>query len=302
MKISMKKSTRKKINAFQICIFTLLLLQALSTLLLLYWGVITSLKSQNDFRRNNLFGFPKGMIWEWEWGNIVTIIENFHVNRIRNGVPKTIYIGEMLAYSLLYSVGNAFITTIVPLTVAYACAKFDYKFSKFIYFIVIVTRILPLVGTAPAAITILKFFNIYDTFLGNYIQHFNFLSLYFLVFFAGFKGLPNDYAEAAYIDGASEWSVYLNIMIPLMKNMFFTVMLLMFISFWNDYGTPLIYMPTHPTLALGVYVLRDTTQNNLSSVPMKMAGCTILVFPILILFLFLHKRIMGNISLGGIKG
>ena len=297
-----QKLKKTKFSAFQICLFVLLLLQAVSTLLLLYWGVLTSLKTQSDFRRNNLFGFPRGMIWEWKWDNILTVVKNFHVNRIQAGQPRTIYIGEMLLYSVLYAVGNSFITTIVPLTVAYVCAKFDYKFSKVIYFIVIVTRILPLVGTAPAAITILKFLNIYDTFIGNYIQHFNFLSLYFLVFYAGFRGIPNDYAEAAYIDGASEWHVYLHIMIPLMRNMFFTVMLLMFIGFWNDYGTPLIYMPTHPTLALGVYVLRDTTDNDLSSVPLKMAGCTILIIPTLVLFLFFHKRIMGNISLGGIKG
>ena len=73
-------------------------------------------------------------------------------------------------------------------------------------------------------------------------------------------------------------------------------------TFWNDYQMPLIYLPSHPTVAHGMYHMATTTINKLSYVPMRMAGAMELLIPILILFLFTHKRLLGNLTVGGIKG
>ena len=97
-------------------------------------------------------------------------------------------------------------------------------------------------------------------------------------------------------------SVLIKIVLPLVRNTFFTVMLINFIGFWNDYQTPLIYLPSYPTIALGMYHMASTTENGLSTVPMRMTGAMLMLIPILALFLAFHKRLLGNLTIGGIKG
>lgn len=263
---------------------------------LLCWGVLTSLKSQEDFR-NNVLGWPHA----FEWGNFQNVLRNFYVNISVQGVPSKVYMEKMLLYTLLYAGGGALVSTVVPCFVAYACSHFQYRFNKVIVAIVIVTMILPIVGSAPAEISLLRSLGMYDTIWGNWIQKFHFLGAYFLVFLAAFQSVSKEYSEAAYIDGAGEFTIMMRINLPLVRNAFLTVLLIKFIDFWNDYQTPLLYLPSHPTLATGVYSLSFTSINSMNTVPMRMAGCVILMVPIFILFIAFRKKIMGNITLGGIK-
>ncbi|MDE6372992.1 MAG: ABC transporter permease subunit, partial [Clostridia bacterium] len=157
------------------------------------------------------------------------------------------------------------------------------------------------VGSAPSEIRILRLFGMYDTIWGNWIQKFHFLGMYFLVFFARFKSLSNEYMEAAYVDGASELQVLTRVMLPLVKTVFATVFLIKFVEYWNDYQTPLLYMPSYPTLAVGVYNLSYTTVGVMSYTPMRMAACIILLVPIFVLFIIFKDKLMGNLTAGGVK-
>jgi len=89
---------------------------------------------------------------------------------------------------------------------------------------------------------------------------------------------------------------------PLAKNTFFTVMLINFIMYWNDYQTPLIYLPSHPTIALGMYRMSYTAINELATIPMRMTAAVFMLIPTLVLFSCFHKRLLGNLTMGGIKG
>ena len=161
--------------------------------------------------------------------------------------------------------------------------------------------ILPIIGSAPAEIDLFRNLGLYDSIIGNWIQKFHFLGMYFLVFTAAFEVIPKDFAEAAYMDGASEFKLFTKIMFPIVSTVFTTVLLINFIGLWNDYQTPMLYLPTHPTLAYGVFDLSRTTINELNNVPARMAGCVILLVPILIIFIDFRKKIMGNLTLGGVK-
>ena len=116
-----------------------------------------------------------------------------------------------------------------------------------------------------------------------------------------FKSLPNEFYEAAIIDGANEWQVFLRIMFPLVIPTFGTIFLIKFIEFWNDYQTPLLYLNTHPTLAYGVQSMATSGARGMSRVPMKLASCMIMMLPILFMFIFLRNKIMGNVTMGGVK-
>jgi ABC-type glycerol-3-phosphate transport system permease component len=159
----------------------------------------------------------------------------------------------------------------------------------------------PILGSQAAEIQLLKSINLYNTMWGMYILKFNFLGLYYLIFYEAFKTLPNDFLESAYIDGASEMRVLISIALPMVKTLIGTVFILKFIAFWNDYETIIMYLKSYPTLANGIYNLGIESQGSGAVVPMKMAGCMFLVIPIVVIFLIFSKRLMGNLSMGGLK-
>lgn len=286
----------KSTSPLYVIIFILLLIYSLFLGYLIFWGIITSLKDVGEFN-DNVLGFPITITFN----NFATIFKNFYVRVNINGVLTPMFIEDMLWNTVLYALGGAFIQTFVPCIVAYAVSRFKFKFNAVIKGIVIVTMILPIIGSAPSEIQLLRNLGIYDTIIGNWIQKFHFLGMYFLVFTASFEVIPKDFAEAAYIDGASEFKLLTKIMFPMVSTIFTSILLINFISLWNDYQTPLLYLPSHPTLAYGIFDLSRTTISGLNNVPTRMAGCVILLVPILIIFISFRKKIMGNITLGGVK-
>ncbi len=298
-KVNFSRKLKRKFKTTSptfIIIFFILMLYVIFLGYLVAWGIITSLKDVGEFN-DNVLGLAKHPTFK----NFGTIFRNFYVQVNINGSLKTIFIENMIVNTLLYAVGGAFIMTFVPCMVAYAVTRFKFKFNALIKGIVIVTMILPIIGSAPSEISLLRTLGLYDSIIGNWIQKFHFLGMYFLVFCASYEVIPKDFAEAAYMDGASELKLLTRAIFPMIRPIFTTILLMNFITLWNDYQTPLLYLPSHPTLAYGVFELSRTTINELNNVPARTAGCVILLIPILIIFISFRKRIMGNITLGGVK-
>lgn len=295
----------KKYNALTIVLGVILLIYCLILLWLLLWAFSTSVKSNvrggaNAFLSNKV-GLPKGSPLDWKWSNYVTI---FNAMKVPIGDGKFATIIDMLINTMLYTVGGAIISTFVPCIVAYVAAKMKFKFNAVLDFIVIVTMIIPIVGSYPSEIQILKQLNIYDSWAAMFIQKFNFLGVYYLIFEASFSTLPDAYIEAARIEGANEYCILFKVMLPLVKTIIFTVFLILFIALWNDYSYALLYFPSKPTLAYGVYVNVLTSmaaENAINGTPFRMAGSLMLCIPVLILFSFLSNALMQNLSLGGLK-
>ncbi len=291
-----RKSSRSRFTVFTAVLLAFLIVYVISLFIPLLWALMTSFKAQTDFRLN-IIGLPK----EWVW-NYSFVFDRFKVDVTTPEGRKIVGMGMMFLYSFAYALGCSFFNTLTPCITSYLCARFPFRFSKAVYTAVIVTMILPIVGSLPAEIRMARFFGLYDQIWGLWVMKANFLGMYFLVFYGMFRQMPMAYTEAAKIDGAGNLSILLIIVLPLVKNTFFTVMLINFIGFWNDYQIPLIYLPSYPTIAYGMYYMAYTTENTLSTVPMRMTGAMLMLLPILVLFLAFHKRLLGNLTVGGIKG
>lgn len=289
---------KKKTSALYIVLFVLLAIYFLSILLPVSWAIITAVKEQYDFL-DNVLGFPTKVMWS----NFSTVFQHFAAPARRDEFREVHNFWRMTGNTLLYVGGCSLASTFVPCLTAYAVAKFPQKkMSSIIYATVLAVMMIPIVGSYPSEINMLQRLGLYNTMVGAWIQRANFLGIYFLVFHASFKGLAKDYSEAAEIDGASEFQVLFKIMLPLVRNLTFTVFLVKFVEFWNDYQTPLLYLPGYPTLSYGLYYVSNYTTNMISTVPMRMAGCIIVLIPILILFIIFNGKLMDNITLGGVKG
>ncbi len=289
---------KKKFNLFQLVLLIILVLYTVIMFALLSWGLLTSFKNNSDdyLGNKNFLGFPA----KWEWQNYLDVINNFGVK-----VPKYDYpinLDYQLLYTFLYVGGCSLLSATVPLIVAYAASRFKYKFNSVLNGIVIITMILPIVGSQPSMMSLLHTLNVFDNYIGIYLQKFNFTTIYFLIYTGVLAKVPTSFSEAAKIDGAGNFTIMLKVILPLVLNVFGTVFLIFFITYWNDYQTPLLYMPNHPTLAYGVWwMANNNAGSGLAETPKRIACCMLFVIPVLILFLIFKDKLMSNLSAGGVK-
>ena len=298
MKRNISFSYKRKFNTLNAVLLVLLVIYAITVIFSVYFILVTALKDVTDFDEN-FFGVPK----LFSLDNIREVLK-YDIIRSRFGMrlKPMHFFPHLFLYTVLYSIGSAFFAALVPCITAYFVAKFNYKFSKFLYALVVVVIIIPIIGNLPSTYRVLGTLNLYDSIIGMYITKGNFVNMWFLVFYAAFKSVPNDYMEAAYIDGASEFRVMTTVMLPLVKNTFFTVFLIFFVDLWNDYTTPALFLPSHPTLAYMINSFANGTETGMTAVPIRMASCAIMILRTLLIFVLFKNKLMGNLTMGGIKG
>lgn len=293
---------QNKTTAFDGVLLVILLLYTAFFFLLLLWGFFTALKPSDFTITDNIVGLPEGHVFQWEWSNFITAIAKIRAPyKLENGDAGYYGVGRLLLNTIIYAGGNAFLHTIVPCTVAYLCVKYPCKFSKLIHSLVLFTMMLPIVGSAPSMIKVMNSLNLYNTLLGNFAQNCTFLGLYYLVLHSLIQGLNKELWEAAEIDGANQWAIYIGIILPVMINTLGLVFMLNFINFWNEYQVALLYLPGYPTLSVAIYLLSLDQQPFFSWLPGRLASFIVFIIPILILFLIFKDKLMGNISIGGVK-
>ena len=287
----------KSKNWLIIVLTSTLFLYLISMLLPILWTFLTSLKSRSDFVEN-VFGLPL----EWKFDNYLTVVDYFYVDVPDGGAIKRVFIEEMLLNSIVYAVGCAFVNVMVTLMAGYTVAKYSsWNISKFLVSFALVAIALPIIGSLPSELQISKALGLHNHIYGMWIMKANFLNVYFMVFISFFKRIPVSYEEAAKLDGASNFCVFRRIHFPMVINTFLTVFIIKFVEFWNDYQTPLLFMPSIPTLSLGLYYYNFSPIGELSSVPLKLAGATTVFLPILLVFVVFSKRLMGSVVIGGLK-
>lgn len=276
----------------------ILLVYSISLLVPTLWAAITSLKSEEDFYYN-VFGLPE----TWQWENYVTAFTKMNLTVNPSGTnPQKIYVWQMFFNGIAYAAGCTLASVLVPAVTAYGCARYKSVTGSILYTVVIVVMVLPIVGSGPSEMQVVRKLGFYNNMLGMFVMKANFLGTNFLIFYAAFKGVSRDYADAASIDGAGHFTIMVNIMFPLVVSTICTLALLAVIGFWNDANTPLMYMPDVPNLALGLFKFNQKTDGELVNVPMRLAGCFIMFLPVLAIFIAFRKKFMLNVSVGGLKG
>lgn len=292
-----RKHKFKKPSVFEVVIWILLAVISLSYLYMMFWTIITSLKDIDDFMHNR-FGLPDVFAGD----NLIYVINNFEVPvRDANGIAYMVGIPTMFWNTVVYVLGCGLTSTVVPFLTAYLVSKYRYKFSKILYLFVVIAMCIPVVGTQAASITLMQDLGLYDTQWGVPLMKGSIISMYFLIMVAAFDGVSDSMIEAAEVDGASQFRIMVQIVMPMAMNVFWTVFLINSISFWNEYTTAYMYQPNYPTLSVALYSLVNKSTQNMSYPPYRMAACLALMVPVLILFLCFHNRMMNNLSMGGVK-
>lgn len=205
---------------------------------------------------------------------------------------------------------------IVMSLLAYALARQDFTWRRPLAFFVFFT-VLFNGGLVPTYILVTQYLKLRDTL---WVLILPYLVVPWFVFLLRtyFLTLPKEFIESARIDGANEWQIYLNIILPLSTPALATIGLFCILMFWNDWWLALLYINErrlYPLQYLLFAILRNaeflstnsTASAMLTSVKVplqtiRMAMAVIAIGPVAIAFLALQRYFVRGITLGGIKG
>ena len=187
---------------------------------------------------------------------------------------------------------------------AYIEAKYEFIGRKFFFNFGIVLLIIPIVGNSASSMQIRKALNVYDNLFMHIITSPSgcFSGMNFLMLYAAFKVLPWDYAESVFIDGGNSYTVFFRIYLPMVLPQVFAFFVLGFMGAWNDYSTYMVWLPSTPNVAYGMYLFNLRANLFRMTQPELMAGFTIVMIPTAILYIFTQNLITSKLLVGGLKG
>ena len=274
-------------NVSRVIVFVLMAIYAATMIAAIVWLVFASLKTQSELKFYNPNGFPEAFL-----------MSNYLDAFKYMGESSVGFIG-MFFNSVWFSIGSAILSGMVSAICGYLFSKYSFKGKRLIYVAFMVAMLLPMYGNLPAMYKLTHELGIYNTPLFLLVGAAGYGNTT-LIFMAGFDSLSWEYAEAAEIDGANDYYIFFRIMFPLIRPVFLSLFLVGVIGAWNNYMSPIIYMPDLPTLASGLYWFKDEMKN--SYIPAYYAGVIMSFIPTLTLFVIFRKTIMENVAMGGLKG
>ena len=263
-------------------------LWALALCFICFWGICVSLNDTISYSLNPSKIFPKTI-------NFSNYINAFRAIEYNN----TNFYG-MIFNTLWYAVGSALIRTFVTVVSAYTISRYDFPGKKFLYAFVVLQMMIPTYGNQIASYQLLMDFKLLDSPMFLITQAAGH-GMYFLIIYSFFTGTPKDYAESAKIDGANDWVICFKISLPMAINIVLALFITQLMTLWNDYSSVMIYLPSYPTIASGLFRYREIATFSLN-MPTYFAGMIISALPILVLWIVFNETLMTSMTIGGLKG
>jgi raffinose/stachyose/melibiose transport system permease protein len=200
--------------------------------------------------------------------------------------------------SAILTVGSVAILVVLSAMVAYILQRRRSRWTGFINFLVLAGLIIP--PAVVPTIWVLQALGMFRTMPGLILVEVAFgISFCILLFRAFIASIPRDIDEAATIDGASPMKLFFRVIFPLLRSVAITVIVIQSVNIFNDFQTPLYFLPGDPTVQLTVYNFSSqfTSQYNL-----LFMDILLITIPPLIMFLFFNRQIVEGMTAGGVKG
>ena len=261
----------------------------------LCWAIINSLKTMKEYATNSLT-----LPTQWLWSHYKDVFTEFQAVPLSGGEPFRYM--DMLFNSLWILVVNVSVNVISSTLLAYALARFRFPGSKFLYAVVIFANTIPIIGAGPAAYKLaveLQMVNNPSTIWLMWAGGFDFA---FIVLYGYFKGVSRSYSESAKIDGATNITILVKVILPQVTPCIAAIAITQATGVWNNYSISMLYMRDYPNLAYGMYLFKDSTFLVKDSMPIYFAAAVISSVPVIILYTCSQNLILNNMTTGGLKG
>ncbi len=269
----------------RVTLYVVLIALSLIFLVPLFWLITTSFKTQGD-----VFAFPP--VWipnPLEWGNYATAADRAPLGQ------WLINTATVTGFAVL---GNVLTSSLV----AFGFARLRFPGRGYLFILLLSTMMLPEVVLLVPQFILFRELGWVDTLLPLIVPSF-FGGGAFNIFLVRqfYLTIPRDFDEAARLDGASNWQIWWQIVLPLSTPVLIAVAIFSFVSHWNDFMGPLIYLQSEDmkTLALGLRAFISPAD---ASWNVSMAASMFLVIPVLVVFFVGQRYFIRGVAMTGIAG
>jgi multiple sugar transport system permease protein len=285
--------TRRKFQGSHLIAHFVLIVVCLAAALPFLWMVSTSLKTLQIASSGKTMFWPHPIVWQ-------NYVEVFHQEKAN----FLLWTRNTLVIAVLGVTG----TTLSSAIVAYGFARLKFRGRNALFILMLSTMMLPFPVTMVSLFTLFRWLGDHTAiqWLGTFkplwvpMWFGSAFNIFLLRQF--FATIPNDLSEAARIDGCSELGIFCRIILPLAKPALAVVALFAFLSIWNDFLGPLVYLqrPEQFTLAVGL----QNFQSKAGGTPwnLLMAASVLVILPAILLFFLAQKTFIQGIATTGMKG
>ena len=198
------------------------------------------------------------------------------------------------------ALGFTALVVIIDSLAAYAYARMEFAGRNVLFGLLLATLVMPgIMFLVPNYLTVVRlgWLNSYQGVIAPGLS--GVFGVFFLRQF--FQSIPKELEEAAYIDGATVFTTFLRVSLPLAKGAIATLAIITFLTSWNDFLWPLLILNdrTLQTLPVGLATIQGQYSFDYGKL---MAGAVVTAVPVLILYVFLQRYIIQNVAMTGLKG
>lgn len=252
----------------------------------LIWLLFYSFKDNEEIFSTNVFGIPK----HWRWENYSNAFDVFDIV----GYFKN---------SLIVSIGTVIFTVILALMFSYAAARMKWRFANASRVYMTSGMFIPMQIILIPLLILERTLHLQNSYLAVIVPYVAFqLSFATIIFYAFFKSLPYEIEESAAIDGASVYTIFFKIMVPLVKPAIASVSIFVFLFAWNEFLVALIMISenTLKTLPLGLLYFQTQFGSDWGAMGAVMVISTI---PTIIVYLLFSEQIEKALTVSSaVKG
>jgi multiple sugar transport system permease protein len=245
------------------------------------WMILSAFKTESEVMQIPPTLWPDKFTFE----NFVNLFENMNF---------ALYLKNTIIIVLC-----SFIGLFLNAMAGYGFAKFQFKGKEKLFYLVLATMMIPGQVTMIPVYLILNEMHLTNTMVGIVLP--GLVGAFGIFLFRQFMStIPDELLEAARLDGASEFRVFMQIVLPICKPILAVQGILTFIAGWNSFLWPLIIANDENlyTLSVALSLLKGQYGGNFA---LQMAGSTFMVVPIIVIFMFFQKYIIESYTISGMK-
>lgn len=282
--MSIKAKRMKRISASQIIIYIILSLWAITTIFPFVWVVNNSFKPSSEVV-NSSFELPK----------------EFTIDNYTNAFDKQ---NILVSYknSLLISGSVTIAVMILATMMAFALTRYVFKGREIIQTLIISSLMFPAFSTIIPVFKMMTGLELLNNPISVILpQVAGNLSFATIIMMGFLRGLPLEMEEAAYMEGANVSQVFARIIVPLCRPSLATVAIFCFLWSYNDLFTQLIMIRRRTMYPISA-LLNEISSKYGTDYGLMASSVTLIVIPVLIVYIFLQKNIIKGLTAGAIKG
>jgi raffinose/stachyose/melibiose transport system permease protein len=247
--------------------------------------VFTSLKSEAD-----IFGTPAFVPpWSPEWGNYVEALDR----------------GNLLsagANSLLIAVFKVPIGLLISAAAAFALARLRFRRQRLLMGVIAMGAMVPIQVAIAPLFQVINGLDLLSTHVGVILPYIAFgLPYQTFILYGFFRSIPNELDESARMDGAGNWRLFFQIILPLSKPALAALFILDFVATWNEYSIALALLQSQDSWTVPLAIQGFQSQFTSSYGPLN-AFTIMSVFPVLIVYLMFQRYFVEGAFAGAVKG